>query len=138
MINNKDLNKLKIGTNQAAEMLEIHARTLRIYDKENVLKPSRSSGNHRFYSLEDLEKLDLIIMLTREFSCNLEAVKLILQMLEDLKLKTIAKKLNYIEKLAEKIGITKEIRQQNLRNNSKKGRKKGQWKIDLSLEYWMK
>ena len=44
-----------------AEMFDIHPQTLRLYEREGLLKPSRSDGNTRLYSDEDIERLEIII-----------------------------------------------------------------------------
>ena len=46
-----------------AEMFDIHPQTLRMYEREGLLKPSRSDGNTRVYSDEDLERLEVILSL---------------------------------------------------------------------------
>jgi len=54
-----------------AEKYEIHPQTLRLYEREGLLKPSRSDGNTRMYTDEDLERLEVILQLTRELGVNL-------------------------------------------------------------------
>ena len=58
----------------------IHAQTLRLYEREGLLKPSRTDGNTRLYSEEDLEQLEVILSLTREMGVNLAGVEIILNM----------------------------------------------------------
>ena len=65
-----------------AEMYEIHPQTLRLYDKEGLLKPSRSDGNTRLYTEEDLERLEFILNLTRDLGVNMAGIAIILQMRE--------------------------------------------------------
>jgi len=65
-----------------AELYEIHPQTLRLYEREGLLKPSRSEGNTRLYTQEDLERLEVILKLTREFGVNLAGVEIILNMRE--------------------------------------------------------
>jgi MerR family transcriptional regulator/heat shock protein HspR len=65
-----------------SEMLGIHPQTLRIYEREGFIKPKRSGGNTRLYSEEDVEKLELILRLTRELGVNLAGVEVILSMRE--------------------------------------------------------
>jgi len=58
----------------------IHAQTLRLYEREGLLKPSRTEGNTRLYSEEDLEQLEVILSLTRDMGVNLAGVEIILNM----------------------------------------------------------
>jgi MerR family transcriptional regulator/heat shock protein HspR len=63
-----------------AEMYNIHPQTLRLYEREGLLVPTRSDGNTRLYGQEDLEQLDLILKLTRDLGVNLSGVSIILNM----------------------------------------------------------
>lgn len=63
-----------------AELYEIHPQTLRLYEREGLLKPSRSEGNTRLYTDTDLERLEVILSLTRELGVNLAGVEIILNM----------------------------------------------------------
>jgi len=65
-----------------SEMLGIHPQTLRLYEREGFIKPKRSVGNTRLYSEEDVEKLEMILRLTRELGVNLAGVEVILSMRE--------------------------------------------------------
>jgi MerR family transcriptional regulator/heat shock protein HspR len=65
-----------------SEMLGIHPQTLRIYEREGFIKPKRTGGNTRLYSEEDVEKLEMILRLTRELGVNLAGVEVILSMRE--------------------------------------------------------
>ncbi len=65
-----------------AEKYGLHPQTLRLYEREGLLKPSRSEGNTRLYTEEDLERLEVILKLTREFGVNLAGVEIILNMRE--------------------------------------------------------
>jgi len=65
-----------------AEQYEIHPQTLRLYEREGLLKPSRSDGNTRLYTPEDLERLEVILHLTRDLGVNLAGVEIILNMRE--------------------------------------------------------
>jgi MerR family transcriptional regulator/heat shock protein HspR len=58
----------------------IHPQTLRLYEREGLLKPSRTEGNTRLYSDEDLERLETILALTRDLGVNLAGVEIILNM----------------------------------------------------------
>ncbi len=63
-----------------AELYEIHPQTLRLYEREGLLTPSRSVGNTRLYEDSDLERLEVILSLTRELGVNLAGVEIILNM----------------------------------------------------------
>lgn len=65
-----------------AEQYQIHPQTLRLYEREGLLRPSRSEGNTRLYTDEDLERLDVILHLTRDLGVNLSGVDIILNMRE--------------------------------------------------------
>ena len=63
-----------------AEQYQIHPQTLRLYEREGLLKPSRSEGNTRLYTDDDLERLEVILHLTRDLGVNLAGVEIILNM----------------------------------------------------------
>jgi MerR family transcriptional regulator/heat shock protein HspR len=65
-----------------AEMYEIHPQTLRLYEREGLLKPSRTEGNTRLYTDEDLERLEFILSLARDLGVNIAGMAIILQMRE--------------------------------------------------------
>jgi MerR family transcriptional regulator/heat shock protein HspR len=65
-----------------AEMYEIHPQTLRLYEREGLLKPSRTDGNTRLYTDEDLERLEFILNLSRDLGVNIAGIAIILQMRE--------------------------------------------------------
>ncbi len=67
-----------------ARMYNIHPQTLRLYEREGLLKPQRTAGNNRIYTEEDLERLEFILTLTRELGVNLAGVEIILRMKEQL------------------------------------------------------
>ncbi len=88
-----------------ADLLKVHQRTLRIYDDEGILIPSRSPKNRRLYSMEDIKKGKFIQYMTRELGINLAGIKIILELLEKILInaseensfeyiKSIAKELN--------------------------------------------
>ena len=75
--------KIKTYTISAvAELYDIHPQTLRLYEREGLLKPSRSVGNTRLYEDSDLERLEIILSLTRDLGVNLAGVEIILNMRE--------------------------------------------------------
>lgn len=63
-----------------ADLYDIHPQTLRLYEREGLLLPSRSVGNTRLYEDSDLERLEVILSLTRELGVNLAGVEIILNM----------------------------------------------------------
>src|ERR1700755_3083214 len=63
-----------------SQKYDIHPQTLRLYEREGLLKPSRTEGNTRLYSEEDLEQLETILSLTRDLGVNLAGVEIILNM----------------------------------------------------------
>ncbi|HEV2499759.1 MAG TPA: helix-turn-helix transcriptional regulator [Terriglobia bacterium] len=63
-----------------AEMYNLHPQTLRLYEREGLLTPSRSDGNTRLYTEDDLEQLEVILKLTREMGVNLAGIEIILNM----------------------------------------------------------
>jgi MerR family transcriptional regulator, heat shock protein HspR len=65
-----------------AEMYDIHPQTLRLYEREGLLKPSRTEGNTRLYTDEDLERLEFILNLARDLGVNIAGIAIILQMRE--------------------------------------------------------
>jgi MerR family transcriptional regulator/heat shock protein HspR len=65
-----------------ATQYDIHPQTLRLYEREGLLKPSRSEGNTRLYTDADIERLEIILSLTRDLGVNLAGVEIILNMRE--------------------------------------------------------
>ncbi len=78
----KSKSKAAYMISSVAEQYEIHPQTLRLYEREGLLKPSRSEGNTRLYTDEDLERLEVILHLTRDLGVNLAGVEIILNMRE--------------------------------------------------------
>lgn len=65
-----------------ATQYDVHPQTLRLYEREGLLKPSRSEGNTRLYTDKDVERLEVILSLTRDLGVNLAGVEIILNMRE--------------------------------------------------------
>ena len=65
-----------------SEMFNLHPQTLRLYEREGLLSPSRSEGNTRLYTEQDLERLEVILSLTRDLGVNLAGIEIILNMRE--------------------------------------------------------
>ena len=78
----KSRSKAAYMISAVAEQYAIHPQTLRLYEREGLLAPSRSEGNTRLYTDEDLERLEVILKLTRELGVNLAGVEIILNMRE--------------------------------------------------------
>ncbi|MBM3223113.1 MAG: MerR family transcriptional regulator [Candidatus Tectomicrobia bacterium] len=68
-----------------SNMFDIHPQTLRLYEREGLLRPERSSGNTRLYSRQDIEHLSTILNLTREMGVNLAGVTIIMDLLHKLR-----------------------------------------------------
>jgi MerR family transcriptional regulator, heat shock protein HspR len=63
-----------------AKNYDIHPQTLRLYEREGLLKPSRTEGNTRLYTQEDIERLEMILSLTRDMGVNLAGVEVVLNL----------------------------------------------------------
>jgi MerR family transcriptional regulator/heat shock protein HspR len=63
-----------------AERYNIHPQTLRLYEREGLIKPARTSGNTRLYGLDEIRKLEMILTLTRDLGVNLAGVEVILRL----------------------------------------------------------
>lgn len=106
-----------------SQILDIHQRTLRIYDKEKILCPLRTDKNRRLYSLNDVEKAKLILFLTRNIGVNLAGVKIILEFI--VKNETEPKDyISFINKIAQMANITEKIQENNIKKYSKRGKRK--------------
>ena len=68
-----------------AKMFNVHQQTLRLYEREGLLKPARSDGNTRLYSEKDLERLELILNLSRDMGVNLAGVDIVLNLREKIR-----------------------------------------------------
>jgi len=67
-----------------ATMLKIHPQTLRQYEKEGLVEPSRTQGRMRLYSQRDIDRMKLILRLTRQLGVNLAGVDIVLQLKEQI------------------------------------------------------
>src|SRR5437870_10630932 len=76
----REKSKAAYMISSVAEQYGLHPQTLRLYEREGLLKPSRSDGNVRLYTDEDIERLELILGLTRDLGVNLAGVEVILNM----------------------------------------------------------
>lgn len=67
-----------------SERYNIHPQTLRLYEREGLIKPTRTGGNTRLYGPDQLRRLEMILRLTRDLGVNLAGVEVILGMIKDL------------------------------------------------------
>src|SRR5438034_5140361 len=93
-----------------AEEFDVHPQTLRLYEREGLLKPSRSEGNTRLYTDTDLERLALILSLTRDLGVNLAGVEIILNMREkmDAMQREFERFFDYLQSHAEEFSLVTE------------------------------
>jgi len=80
MAKKKKRGKVGYMISAVAEKFHLHPQTLRLYEREGLVTPSRSEGNTRLYTEEDLERLEVIVALTRDLGVNLAGVEVILNM----------------------------------------------------------
>lgn len=119
---NADDPVLSIG--KVATILNVHQRTLRIYDEQKLLVARRSKQNRRLYSLNDIEKGKLIQFLTRNLAINLAGVRIVLKLVEMEKIKPELY-IKYIKDVAKSAKIDTKIQQYNVERLSKRGKKNG-------------
>ena len=105
-----------------ADILHVHQRTLRIYDDENILVPSRSPKNRRLYSFNDIERGKFVQYLTKELGINLAGIKIIFHLLKQLKV-TAPQYIDHISNVAKELNISPEIQEENRIKLSRRGRK---------------
>ena len=99
-----------------AKMLNIHPQTLRLYEREGLIKPARTEGNTRLYSQEDIERLRTILTLTRELGVNLAGVEIILRLREQ-----IAELQKEVERLATLLGRYMQVEIERLQQEDRPG-----------------
>jgi len=80
----KDSGRKYLMISAVAERFEIHPQTLRLYEREGLIRPARSSGNTRLYDDECIQRLEIVLTLTRELGVNLAGVEVILNMREQM------------------------------------------------------
>jgi len=129
--NNQDMAKLTSLINPTAPifsisiiatMLGVHQRTLRIYDEEKLLVPQRTSKNRRLYSMQDVERGKFIQYLTRELGINLAGVRIIFNLLAQLKIEP-SQYVQHVQSIATSLNITAEEQELTKQKLSKRGRK---------------
>ena len=86
-----------------AERYGIHPQTLRLYEREGLIKPARSAGNTRLYDEEAIRRLEIILTLTRDLGVNLAGVEVILNMRERMEQMQgeVDRLLDYVKRQAE-------------------------------------
>ncbi|MBE7706034.1 MAG: MerR family transcriptional regulator [Cyanobacteria bacterium SIG30] len=115
--NNGNVPMFTIGA--MAQALDVHIRTLRIYDEQGLVVPERTKYNRRLYTQNDLEKARFIMLLTRNFAVNIMGVKIILKLLEATKIKPELY-MDYMQTIAKSLNINEEIQQDNQNMISKR------------------
>ena len=80
----RKLRKKFLMISAVAELFEIHPQTLRLYEREGLIRPARSTGNTRLYDEEAIRRLETILALTRDLGVNLAGVEVILNMREQM------------------------------------------------------
>ncbi|MFB0566845.1 MAG: MerR family transcriptional regulator [Candidatus Aminicenantaceae bacterium] len=88
----KEERKRYYHISSVSRLYDIHPQTLRLYEREGLLKPSRSEKNTRLYSEEDLKQLEIILNLSRDLGVNLAGIEIILNMRN--KIEQIEKEVN--------------------------------------------
>lgn len=120
--NGLDPEKPMFPISVVADILKVHQRTLRIYDDENILIPSRSPKNRRLYSFNDIERGKFVQYLTRELGINLAGIKIIVHLLKQQNISP-SKYLEHLSKVAHELNISPEVQEENRIKLSRRGRK---------------
>ncbi len=100
-----------------SEMYDIHPQTLRQYEREGLIIPSRSEGNTRLYTDDDLDRLEIILSLTRELGVNLAGVEIILNMRDRLEQMNIGLEKLFLyldERFGENISVDNPMNEEGL------------------------
>lgn len=98
-----------------ANTFGIHEQTLRLYEREGLLTPSRSEKNTRYYTDDDLEKLKMILSLTRDMGVNLAGVQIIIDLRQ--RMDEMQRDFNrFLEYLREQIAENMAVDQEHLQN----------------------
>ena len=117
-----DADKPMFPISVIADLLQVHQRTLRIYNEEKILVPERSPKNRRLYSFNDIERGKFIQYMSRELGINIIGIKIIFELLKQQKVKAEDQKA-FIDEIAKNINITHEMQQENKEKLSRRGRK---------------
>ncbi|MGH9784716.1 MAG: heat shock protein transcriptional repressor HspR [Terriglobia bacterium] len=97
-----------------AESYGIHPQTLRLYEREGLLKPSRTEGNTRLYTEADIERLELILNLTRDMGVNLAGVEIVLNMRE--KMERMQKQMREFVELVQRELLSHPVSQEQIQH----------------------
>ena len=118
---NEDIAMLPISA--IAQSLGVNQRTLRIWDKEEILSPKRTAKNRRHYSLNDLKKGRFIVFLMRNLAIgSISGVKIVFKLLEKNNIKK-ENYMSYMEEIALLVGIDENVQKENIEKTSNKGAK---------------
>lgn len=97
-----------------AETYGIHPQTLRMYEREGLLKPSRTEGNTRLYTEQDVERLELILSLTRDMGVNLAGVEVVLNMRE--KMEKMHRQMEEFVDMVQRELLSRQMAHQEIKN----------------------
>ncbi|MBI4442838.1 MAG: helix-turn-helix transcriptional regulator [Acidobacteria bacterium] len=97
-----------------AQTYDIHPQTLRLYEREGLLKPSRTEGNTRLYTEQDIERLELVLRLTRDLGVNLAGVQVVLNMRE--KMEQMQKQIKEFVELVQRELTNRPLPSEEMRN----------------------
>lgn len=97
-----------------AETYGIHPQTLRMYEREGLLKPSRTEGNTRLYTEQDVERLELILSLTRDMGVNLAGVEVVLNMRE--KMEKMHRQMKEFVDMVQRELLSRQMAHQEIKN----------------------
>lgn len=116
---------MRVPISSVAEMLGVTQRTIRIWDEEGIVKPERSPKNRRLYTEQNIEEARAVSFMLNEMGLNINGVKCIFDLYFEMSKKGDIRPFpEFIELLAESIGLTPEQMQANKQSNKSKGRKK--------------
>ncbi|OFW23760.1 MAG: MerR family transcriptional regulator [Acidobacteria bacterium RIFCSPLOWO2_02_FULL_59_13] len=97
-----------------AQTYDIHPQTLRLYEREGLLNPSRTEGNTRLYTEQDIERLELVLRLTRDLGVNLAGVQVVLNMRE--KMEQMQKQIKEFVELVQRELTNRPLPSEEMRN----------------------
>ncbi|MBR1617631.1 MerR family transcriptional regulator [bacterium] len=121
MTKTKKINDLAeiIPTGTLAQVVGVHSRTLRIWDKKGLLCPGRSTKNRRNYTMKDVERAKVIYFMTRNLALNLCGVKILLAILEKEKVAS-SDMMKYVLELTKLAKISKQEQEINIKKTEKR------------------
>jgi len=112
-----DRKKGYFSISAVAKMFSVHQQTIRLYEREGLLSPKRSSGNTRMFSEEDVDRLEQIIHLTHQLGVNLAGVEQILKLQKQIK-KLQGEMNKLFEKTQQSLNSDLEQNKSSLRSNT--------------------